>query len=87
MYDENAPAVWLDGELEDKVEEILETADVQADAIKEWGFGPAEITIGKEEVKADPKPRVLPDNPSELKTTVEVGQTEDEIRIKWQTRD
>ena len=87
MYDDNAPAVWLDGELEEKIDEIMESADVQADAIKDWGFGPAEITIGKEEVITDPNPKVLPDDPAELKTTVEVEQTEDEIKISWQTRD
>lgn len=87
IHDEKAPAVWLSESIEEKVEEIIESAEVQADAIKDWGFGPAEITIGKEEPAREPKPRVLPDDPASLVTKVTVEEKPDEIKISWQTRD
>ena len=38
-------AIWLDDKTEKEIEDIIETANIQADAINEWGFGPNEIIL------------------------------------------
>ena len=87
LFSSEKGATWLDESDSAIISDLMEQVDVQAKAIKDWGFGPAEITIGHPEKKTEPNPRTLPDNPAELKTTVEVEQTKDEIKISWQTKD
>ena len=80
-------AAWLSEAEENEIMKVIEAAEVQAWAIKEFGIGPAEITIGKKEPVREPKPRVLPDDPAAMVTTVIVEEKPDEIKISWQTRD
>ena len=46
MFDEEAPAVFIDDKTEDEIVKVIETANTQAYAIKEWGHGADEIILG-----------------------------------------
>ena len=46
MFDEDAPAVFIDDKTEDEIVKVIETANTQAYAIKEWGHGADEIILG-----------------------------------------
>lgn len=49
IFDEEQPAVWMNEKIEKNMDEVVETANVQAKAIDEWGFGPHEVIIGEED--------------------------------------
>ena len=42
---EGKEVIWLDEDTEKGIKEILETVEVQVEAIKSWGFGPREIIM------------------------------------------
>ena len=42
-------AVWVNDKSEQAMSDIIETARIQAKAIREWGIGPDEIILGQEE--------------------------------------
>ena len=48
FFDEDAPAVFLDEKTEKQINDVIETAKIQAKAIEEYGVGPVEVILAEE---------------------------------------